>query len=310
MTARESCRRGRLLCRLRARLLVLLAPLVALLAAPGPAAAIEINKEFKPQNEFQLDPWIPIQLGPVDMSINKAVLLLLLAAVATCAALIYVAKRMQDRPNRVQTAVEVAYDLTNNTITRGNLDRRMAGRWFAFLATLFFFIWFSNMIGFFPLPVGHETVDVFGLQLPILALYAATANISVPLVLTLIVWFSYHVEGIRDKGFIRYLKSWVPPGVTGKAVAPLFVIEAISQFVRLISLSARLFANMLAGHMLILLMGGGMVILLGIELIAVFTIPVGVAFYIFEVGLVATLQAFIFAILSAIYLGEATAEEH
>jgi F-type H+-transporting ATPase subunit a len=270
------------------------------------------NEEFKPQNEFKLEPWISLEIGPIDMSINKAVLYLALAAIATCFAMTYVANRMATKPNRVQTAVEAAYDLTSGTMVRENIeDRRLAGRWFAFIASVFFFIWFSNIIGFIPLPVNtEETVDVFGVAVPSFALYAATANLSIPLVLTLIVWFSYHFEGIRQKGFVGYLKSWVPEEITGFMAVPIFMIEALSHFVRLISLSARLFANMLAGHLLILIMGGGMAVLLGLAYIGVVTLPIAVAFYIFEIGLIASLQAFIFAILSAIYLGGATAESH
>jgi F-type H+-transporting ATPase subunit a len=109
---------------------------------------------------------------------------------------------------------------------------------------------------------------------------------------------------------VRYVKGWVPSGVSGPVVFLVAPIEVISQMVRLISLSARLFANMLAGHMLILVMAGGMAVLLGSTIIGVVTLPIATAFYIFEVGLVASLQAFIFALLAAIYLGEAVAEEH
>jgi F-type H+-transporting ATPase subunit a len=269
-----------------------------------------MNDEFKPQNEFKLDSWISIKLGPIDMSINKAVLYLVLASAATTTTMIYVAKRMTDKPNRVQTAVEAAFALMRDNITRGNMDKRMAAKWFPFVATLFLFIWFSNMIGYLPLPTSHEKVDVFGLKLPALALYAATANLSVPLVLTLIVWFSYHVEGIRAKGFVPYLKSWVPKGSPSGLVVPIFFIEVISHFVRIVSLSVRLFANILAGHLLILFMGGGLVVLLGLAALGALTAPIAVAFFIFEIGLVATLQAFIFATLTSIYLGGAVADDH
>jgi F-type H+-transporting ATPase subunit a len=268
-----------------------------------------MNNEYKPQNEFRLDPWISIKLGGIDMSINKAVLYLFLASALTVAATAYVARRMQQRPNRVQTAVEAAYQLMKNNIAEGNMDRRMAAKWFTFVGTLFLFIWFSNMIGYIPLPTNTaEKVHIFGLALPSFALYAATANISVTLVLTLVVWFAYHIEGIRAHGFVGYLKSWIPAGVTGFAAGPIFVIEVISHFVRIISLSVRLFANLLAGHLLILFMGGGLVVLLGLAALGVFTLPVAVGFFMFEVVLIATLQAFIFATLTAIYLGGATAE--
>jgi F-type H+-transporting ATPase subunit a len=282
--------------------------LMVLLAVLFPSSGM--NNEFKPQNEFKLDEWIPIHIGGLDLSINKAVLYLFLAAAATTGTMIYIARRMADRPNRVQTAVEAAYVLMRDNITQGNMDRSMALKWFPFIGALFLFIWFSNMIGYLPLPTSHETVNVFGLHLPAFALYAATANISVPLVLTLIVWVSYHVEGIRAKGLIPYFKSWVPAGVEGPARFPIFIIEVISHFVRLISLSVRLFANILAGHLLILFMAGGLVVLLGLSAIGVLTLGMAIAFFIFEVGLVATLQAFIFATLTAIYLGGAVAESH
>lgn len=291
-----------------ASLAVLLGLLLAMVGIFGSEGE---NEEFKPQNEFKLESWIHIEIFGIDMSITKAVLYLAMASAATIFTMVWIARRMEAKPNRVQTAVEAAYDLTRSNITGGNMDAKMALRWFPFVSTLFFFIWFSNMIGYLPLPTGTEhKVDVFGLEIPAFVLYAATANLSVPLMLTLMVWVSYHVEGVRAKGPIGYLKSWVPAGVEGAAAGPIFVIEVISHFVRIISLSVRLFANILAGHLLILFMGGGLVVLLGLAAAGVLTLPMAIAFYIFEVGLVATLQAFIFATLTSIYLGGATADHH
>src|SRR4051795_5626612 len=295
------------------RVAALLAPFALLLASPAGAFALDINESYKPQNEFKLDPWIELP-GPFD--INKAVFYVIVATALTCAAMILVARRMQARPNRLQTAVEFAYTGMRDNITRGNMDDSMARKWFPFIATIFLFIWFSNMIGYLPLPTNTEhKVDIFGLQIPSFALYAATANLSVPLVLTVVVWVSYHVEGIRAKGLVKYLASWIPAGVEGPARGPIFVIEVISHLVRLVSLSVRLFANILAGHLLILFMGGGLVVLLNVAVglavvIGIVTGAMAVAFFLFEVGLVATLQAFIFATLTAIYLGGAVAEEH
>jgi F-type H+-transporting ATPase subunit a len=268
------------------------------------------NEEFKPQDEFKLHDWIPIHIGGLNLSFNKAVLYLLLACILTSAVMIYIARRMQDRPNRVQTIVEGAYDLTYTQISKGNMPSETAAKYFPFVATLFFFIWFSNMLGYLPLPTSHEKIDIFGIGFPAFALYAATANLSVPLVLTLTVFTLYQVEGIRKHGLIRYLKGWLPAGVSGGAVIPIFAIEVISQFVRIISLSVRLFANILAGHLLILFMGGGLAVLLGIAALGWITLPVAIAFFIFEVGLIATLQAFIFATLTSIYFGEASAGGH
>ncbi len=266
------------------------------------------NEEFAPQNEFRLDPWIELP-GPFDF--NKAVLYLLMATALTIFTMVYVANRMQARPNRVQTAVEWLYTAMRDNITRGNMDDAMARKWFPFIGTLFLFIWFSNLIGYIPLPTNTEhPVDVFGVSIPAFALYAATANVSIPLVLALVVFIAYNLEGIRAKGVGGYLKSLVPQGVKGPMAGFIFVLEFISNFMRLISLSVRLFANILAGHLIILFMSGGLAVLLGIELLGVFTLPFGVLLFMFEVGLVATLQAFIFATLSAIYLGGAVADHH
>jgi F-type H+-transporting ATPase subunit a len=286
----------------------LLIAFIGLLAAFGSEGQ---NQEYQPQNEFELTPWIEIHIGGLDMSINKAVMYLFIASALTTSTMIYVAKRMQDKPNLTQTAVEAAYDLANNQITRGNIDRSdIAAKWFPFICTLFLFILFSNLIGYIPLPTNTEhKFELFGLMIPSFALYAATANISVPLVLTLIVWLGYHVEGIRTHGVKGYFATWVPAGVEGPARIPIFVIEVISHFVRLISLSVRLFANILAGHLLILFMGGGLAVLLGLAAAGVLTVPVAIVFFLFEIGLISTLQAFIFATLTAIYLGGATAAE-
>jgi F-type H+-transporting ATPase subunit a len=266
------------------------------------------NNEFKPQNEFKLDTWV--NLGPFD--INKAVLYLVIASVLTVGTMLFVSRRMQARPNKVQTAVEWIYTAMRDNITRGNMDDAMARKWFPFIATLFLFIWFSNLIGYIPLPTNtHEKVDIFGAQIPSFALYAATANLSVPLVLALVVFIAYNVEGIRAKGVGGYLKSLIPGGIDNPGMkAFVFVLEFLSNFMRLISLSVRLFANILAGHLIILFMAGGLAVLLGIEALGVVIIPAGIAIFLFEVGLVATLQAFIFATLTAIYLGGAVAEHH
>jgi F-type H+-transporting ATPase subunit a len=287
------------------RLLAALLPLAALLAGPA-AAMAAINESYRPQDEFKLDPWFSI--GPIEF--NKAVLYLIIATVLTCASMIYVARRMRARPNRLQTAVEAAFVLMRDNITRGNMDDRMAAKWFPFIGALFLFIWFNNLIGFIPLPTSAHKVDILGLEIPAFAIYAATANVSVPLALALVVFVSYTTEGIRAHGPLGYLKSLIPAGVHGFMAAFIFCLEVMSNLMRILSLSVRLFANMLAGHMIILFMSGGLAVILGLAGLGVALLPIGLVLYLFEVGLVATLQAFIFATLSAIYLGGAVAEHH
>lgn len=265
------------------------------------------NDHFQPQNEFKLDDWF--DLGPLVF--NKAVLYLLIAGTLTCATMVYVAKRMQDRPNRVQTLVETIYTMMRDNITRGAMDDRMAARWFPFISTLFLFILFSNLIGYLPLPTNTEhKFDLLGMEIPSFALYAATANLSVPLALALVVFIAYTAQGVRSKGPVGYLKSMVPAGVKGAMAVPIFALELVSNVMRLISLSVRLFANILAGHLIILFMSGALAVLLGIAALGWIPLVFGIPIFLFEIGLVAGLQAFIFATLTAIYIGGAVSESH
>jgi F-type H+-transporting ATPase subunit a len=264
------------------------------------------HPNYAPQDEFQLHTWINLGI----LSINKAVMYLFIAAICTCATMIYVARRMKQRPNRVQTAVEFIFQGLQNNIVGANMDRKMAARWFPFIATLALFIFFSNLVGYIPLPDGVATINIFGAHIPAFSLYAATANLSIPLVLAIIVFVSYTTEGIRKKGVFGYLKGLIPAGVHGPMAGFIFVLELLSNFMRLISLSVRLFANILAGHLIILFMAGALAVILGVSALGWITLPFGVALFAFEVGLVAALQAFIFATLTAIYLGGAVADDH
>jgi F-type H+-transporting ATPase subunit a len=260
------------------------------------------NKTFQIQNEFKLTNWVNLGV----FSINRAVVYLLLAAILTVLTMLWISRRMRQRPNRVQTAVEVLFSLMRDNITRGNMPDSMAAKWFPFCGALFLFLWFSNIIGYIPLPTNsQETFNVFGVHVPSFALYAATANISVPLALAIVVFFAFNWVGFRSQGPLGYIKSLIPAGIHGFAAVPMLILEVISTFMRLISLTVRLFANILAGHMIILFMAGGLAVILGLSFLGWFTLPVGVLIYLFELVLIATLQAFIFATLSAIYLGGA-----
>jgi len=160
-----------------------------------------------------------------------------------------------------------------------------------------------NIIGFIPLPLSDQKVTIFGVKLPALGIYAATSSLSVTLALALMTFVFTHVEGVRANGSWKYLKSWIPE--VPKVMLPLIVpLEILGQFMRLISLSVRLFANMLAGHMLILTFIGLIFVLESIYLVP-FSIVFATVFYLFEVVIVVSIQAFIFAALSAIYIGSA-----
>jgi F-type H+-transporting ATPase subunit a len=176
------------------------------------------------------------------------------------------------------------------------------------VATLLLFIFTVNLLGFIPLPLSDETFTLLGVELPTLGIYAATSSLSVTLALALMSWTFTHVEGIRENGAIKYFKSWIPD--VPKAMYPLIVpLEVLGQFMRLISLSVRLYANMLAGHMLILTFIGLMFVLETVVL-APLVVPAATAFYLFEVVIVVGIQAYIFAALSAIYIGSAIEPDH
>ena len=242
-------------------------------------------------------------VGPLNL--NKGVMYLLITAVLTIGVLVWVAKRMTMRPNRVQVAVEWMYDMTTK-LAHDNMDERMARRWFPLVFTLFVFVLITNLLGYLPLPVNTlDKINIGGVHFPSFQIYAADTNVALPLVLSLGVFISYNVEGLRAHGFKGYIKSLVPSGVAGGMLFILYPLEFASHFLRLLSLAIRLWANLLAGHLLIDFMAGDMAVLLGLPAVGWFTLPLGVAIYLFECVLIAGLQAFIFAILTSIYLGSA-----
>jgi F-type H+-transporting ATPase subunit a len=266
--------------------------------------------DFEPQEEFELPAWVSIHIGPLDMSINKAVVYLWVGAALTVLVGIWVMRfGLSLRPGRRQTIGEGLYEAIQGQIVEGSLPSKGVHTWFPYVASLFLFIWVLNLVGFIPLPISNDHFNVAGVELPTWGIYAATANLSVTLALALITFLATHFEGIHYNGVIRYFKSWVPQGAPKPLLALIVPLEVISQFMRLISLSVRLFANMLAGHMLILVMLG-LIFIFESYAIAVIAIPVATAVYIFEVGIVVTIQAFVFALLSAIYIGGAIEPEH
>ena len=280
------------------------------LALPAPAFA---KGEFHPEEEFELHPWIPIHLGPLDLSINKAVAYLMLGTLLTIAfGIFFMRYKVRTSPEgRRQAFGELVYEVAQEQVAEQGLPEKAIGTWFPYVASLMLFIFIVNLIGFIPLPLSDEKWH----GLPTLGIYAATSSLSVTLALALLTFVFTHVEGIRFNGPVRYFKSWIPTGLPKGNIfalilfALIVVLEILGQFMRLISLSVRLFANMLAGHMLILTFIGLMFVLETVAL-AVISIPFATAFYLFEVIIVVGIQAFIFAALTAIYIGSAIEPEH
>ena len=288
--------------------------LPVLLAAPAFAnAATKAGEdEFQPIEEFIVKPWFSLAVGPFDFGISKAICYLWIAAAISIGIAIWLRGGLRQQPGRLQTVVELIYSFAETNIGRSTLPKAAFTRWFPYVASLFVFIWTLNMISFIPLP--FDTHNTWGGGIPGLTIYAATSNISVTLALTLMTIVISHVEGIRANGVGPYFKSWVPHtgihGAGGVALTAFLIpLEVLSQLLRVISLSVRLFANMLAGHLLII-MCLGFAILLGNVFIGAIGVPVAVVFYLFEWGLVASLQAYIFAMLSGIYIGGAIEPNH
>jgi F-type H+-transporting ATPase subunit a len=290
---------------------------LVLLALTLPAAAFaqeephtEEETKFDPSHEWKLHAWGPeLKIGPIDMSINKAVAYLLLGTLCSILLGIVLMRVKTGRgPNRRQALGETIYEVAQVQVAEQGLPTRAIGRWFPYVATLMIFIWVLNMIGFIPLPLSDERWEIGGISIPTFAIFAATSTLSVTLALALMTWIFTHVEGIRENGAWPYFKSWIPD--VPKAMLPLIIpLEILGQFMRLISLSIRLYANMLAGHMLILTFIGLIFVLENVFL-AVVAVPAATAFYLFEVVIVVSIQAYIFAALSAIYIGSAIEPEH
>ncbi|HEY8793095.1 MAG TPA: F0F1 ATP synthase subunit A [Gaiellaceae bacterium] len=283
---------------MRARLLG-----VALVALAFPQAAFA-RGQFDPTKEFAQHDWVPIHLGPLDLSITKAVAYLMLGTVLTILLGIGLMRvRLGVQPGVRQTIGEQIYEVAQTQIAEQGLPSKAIHRWFPYVASLFLFIFVVNLLGFIPLPLTGETWH----GIPVWGIYAATSSISVTLALALLTFVFTHVEGIRWNGPVRYFKSWIPeaPKVLLGLIVPL---EVLGQFMRLISLSVRLFANMLAGHILILTFLGLIFIFQSWALL--FVLAPATLFYVFEVVIVVGIQAFIFAALSAIYIGSAIEPEH
>jgi len=288
---------------------------VSLLALVLPSVALaqgettEENKGAFISEEWELHEWIPIHLGPIDMSINKAVAYLLLGALCACLiGIVLMRVKVGRGPDRRQALGETIYEIAQVQVAEQGLPTKAIGRWFPYVASLMIFIWTVNMLGFIPLPLSDEKFTIAGVELPTLAIFAATSTLSVTLALALMTFVFTHVEGVRANGAWSYFKSWIPNVPVG--MLPLIVpLEILGQFMRLISLSVRLYANMLAGHMLILTFVGLIIVLENVFL-AIVAVPAAALFYLFEVVIVVSIQAYIFAALSAIYIGSAIEPEH
>ena len=203
-------------------------------------------------------------------------------------------------PTKRQWIAEQSYDFVRNTIARDVIGSKDFLQFLPLLLTLFTLILFNNIMGIVPF-----------VQFP------SMSRIAFPIVLTLIVYIVYHTVAIRRKhGVVGYLKSLVPPGLPGWLKPIMFILEFLTYFlIRPLTLALRLFGNMLAGHLMLLvfILGGEYLLLHGSNLFVQFSGVLGLGFGIvmtFFERLVQFLQAFIFTLLAALYISDAVSEHH
>lgn len=237
--------------------------------------------EESPLHQFELQPWVPMSIGGVDISINKAVVFMWVVIAVAAVLMVMAGSSRKLVPGKLQSLAEMMVEFIRNMIMETMGKDGM--RFFPLVATLFVFILFSNYIGLIP------------------GTYTVTSQIIVTAVFSFLVYGISLVVGFSLHG-VKFLGILVPPGTPGWLVPLMIPIEIISQIARPISLAVRLFANMTAGHVMLavlfgLTVGGGLLIgwLPFVFTVAIYGLEFGIAF----------IQAYIFTILTCVYLGDA-----
>ncbi len=243
-------------------------------------AAADIMDAVTPVTYYDLGPYF---------TINKAIVMLFVAAILTFLFVYIPTRKLKLIPGRWQNAIESLVDF----IREGIISEIMGEKgkpYFPLVATLFIFILFCNVIGLIP------------------GSFTPTSRISITAAFALIVYFIYLFVGIKEQGFFGYLKTFAPAGIHWVMLILIVPIEVIGALiVRPFSLAVRLFANMLAGHLVLALFLGMTISLFW--LFKPFPFALVVVLYGFEL-FIAALQAYIFAILAAIYIGSSLESEH
>ena len=251
----------------------------------------ELRHEILHTWETARETWvIPIHLGPIDISINKPVWFLFFGATLTFLILFIGSRLLKDRPGAYQVVVEELYGFGRKFL--GGQVGEEGMKWFPYTLSIFVLLLTLNIIGLFP------------------SSYPVTSNISFTMTLALLTFILTQYMGIRKNGAARYFKSWTPPGLPAKPImAPImWFLHLIQEFSKPLTLGLRLYANILAGHLIIFVFLG-LILYFG-TFLAVVSVPVSVVFFAFEI-FVAVLQAYIFAILTQVYIELAIySEEH
>jgi F-type H+-transporting ATPase subunit a len=253
--------------------------------------AAEAEPTIDPIHQFDLSRYINLHIGNLDLSFTNAALFMFVVIGVVCWLMIYGTSARSLVPGRLQAAAEIVYEFVASTVTSTVGTEGM--RFFPFVFSLFMFVLFSNLIGLIPYS------------------FTVTSQIIVTGALAILVISLVIVYGLYKHG-THFLGLFVPSGVTPILLPFLVVIEVISFLSRPISLSVRLFANMLAGHITLKVFGGFVTALLaagGWAMLAPLPLAGTIVLTAFEL-LVATLQAYVFAILTCVYLNDALHPGH
>ena len=241
--------------------------------------------------------WQPL-IGQGNTAITRACFLAVISVALIAWYLLATTKKKALVPSRGQMATEAVYGLVRNGVARDLIGSKEFLRFVPLLFSLFMFILVNNIFGVLP-PFQFPTMS----------------RIGFPIGLALISWVTFHVVGFRKHGFVGYWKSLVPSGLPGWIVPVIFFLELITDlFTRPVTLALRLFGNMFAGHILIVLFitGGWYMITSGgiiLPAAGVITWVFGFVMTLFEL-LVEFLQAYVFTLLTALYIAGAVADEH
>ena len=237
--------------------------------------------EESPLHQFELQRWVPISIGGLDLSINKAVVFMWVVIAVAAVLMVMAGSSRKLVPGKLQSLAEMMVDFIRTMIMETMGKDGM--RFFPLVATLFVFILFSNYIGLIP------------------GAYTVTSQIIVTAAFSFLVYGISLVVGFSLHG-VKFLGILIPPGTPGWRVPLMVPIEIISQIARPISLAVRLFANMTAGHVMLAVLFG--LTISGGVLIGWLPFVFTVAIYLLEFG-IAFIQAYIFTILTCVYLGDA-----
>ena len=245
-----------------------------------------------PIHQFQISKWLPVEVGGLDLSFTNASAFMVASAVTAGAFLFLTTGNRGLVPSRLQSVSEMAYEFVASMLRDAAGSQGM--RFFPFVFSLFIFILVANLFGMFPY------------------FFTVTSSIIVTFALAMLVILTVVIYGFWKNG-LKFLHLFVPEGVPGVLMPLVVMIEIISFLSRPISLSVRLFANMLAGHITLKVFAGFIVSMRAIGAVgtagAILPLIMTVALTALEF-LVAFLQAYVFAVLTCMYLNDAIHPGH